>query len=929
MKFVLIPPGEFTMGAAQAEIDEGLQLVKSDKNYSPDPLRNSGPPHRVILSQPIYLGAHEVTQGQYEAVMGKNPSAYASTGAFPEKVALVKGLDTARHPVEVVSWNDAAEFCAKFSERERLAGRLQGNGYRLPSEAMWEFACRGGTTSRYGSGELEGDLARVGWFGGNSGKRTHAVGELLPNPFGLFDMHGHVMEWCQDLWDADLYRRSGSDGAVDPAGPDTGTRRTARGGGWGNFSCICRSATRYDIEPMHRSHILGFRVALPVEAVKAAVAEPKAPTAGATTPWNGWKKDAPAPAIAPFDEKQAGQHQKDWANHLGVPVEYKNSLGMKFILIPPGEFIMGSTPEEIEAALAFITDEQSRKSTKSEAPRHKVILTRPVYLGIAEVTQAQYEKVIGKNPSSFAATGTSKDSVIGIDTTSYPVENVTWYDAAEFCTKLCQLEHLKPFYARIGEAVAPLGGDGYRLPTEAEWEFACRAGTTTKYWNGDREEDLSQIGWFGTNSGNKTHRVAELKPNPFGLYDMHGNAWEWVQDGWDPTYYGTFTKEPAIDPSSPYPASRLRVLRGSDYIRHPSHSRAANRLADVPEARSGLRVVLTVDAVRGQTKQPVPAKAPFDGAKAGQHQKEWATHLGVPVEYENSLGMKFVLIPPGEFTMGSTPEQIEEGLKRIANYPQQMKDEVERWLKSGGPRHRVILTQPFYLGVHEVTQRQYESVVGKNPSRFAVTGEKKEEADKVAGLDTANHPVENMNWFEATEFCDMLCQREKLTASHVREGPDVRLVMGNGYRLPTEAEWEFACRAGTTTKFWTEENPVRAGWYAENSGERPHAVGELSANPFGLFDTHGNVYEWVQDGWHLSYYDQFAQEPAIDPTGPLTAISRRVFRGGSCLVPATVNSWSSHRCNLDPKLRAPFLGIRVALPVEAVKRPIERAAGAP
>jgi formylglycine-generating enzyme required for sulfatase activity len=282
MKFRLIPPGEFTMGASQAEIDEGLGIVKGDPKYDQDQIRASGPPHRVILSQPIYLAAHEVTQAQYEAVIGKNPSAYAATGRFPEKVALVKGLDTSGHPVDGVSWNDAAEFSAELSEREKLGPRyfragdavtvLEGNGYRLPSEATWEFACRGGTTSRYWSGDRNDDLVRVGWFGMNSGARTHTVGETPANPFGLFDMHGNVMEWCQDWWDPDYYPRSGSEAAHDPAGPMTGTQRTKRGGGWGNYNCICRSAIRGSGRPADGAAIIGFRLALPVVAVQQRIA---------------------------------------------------------------------------------------------------------------------------------------------------------------------------------------------------------------------------------------------------------------------------------------------------------------------------------------------------------------------------------------------------------------------------------------------------------------------------------------------------------------------------------------------------------------------------------------------------------------------------------------------------------------------------------
>ena len=167
---------------------------------------------------------------------------------------------------------------------------------------------------------------------------------------------------------------------------------------------------------------------------------------------------------------------RDWAAYLKArPVgEYTNTIGMKFVLIPPGEFKMGSPPAVIEALLKGAgANKDWQESIRSEAPQHTVILTQPIYLGVNEVTQANYEQLMGENPSYFATTGQGKDQVAGMDTTSHPVEMVSWNDAAEFCEKLSQQEKLKPFYFRAGETVTPLlDGTGYRLPTEAEWEFS-------------------------------------------------------------------------------------------------------------------------------------------------------------------------------------------------------------------------------------------------------------------------------------------------------------------------------------------------------------------------------------------------------------------------------------------------------------------------
>ena len=642
---------------------------------------------------------------------------------------------------------------------------------------------------------------------------------------------------------------------------------------------------------------------------------------------SGVSSNPPPPAVAPFDTQQARAHQEAWAKHLGVPVEYTNSIGMKFVLIPPGEFTMGSTNAEIEAALKVVgEDPHWREGITSEAPQHTVILTQAIYLSVVEVTQREYEAVMHATPSYFASTGAGKVAVANLDTQNHPVETVSWNDAAEFCAKLSQNEELTPFYVREGETITPSKGTGYRLPTEAEWEFACRAGTTTGNWIGDEEDELVQAGWFATNSGGRTHAVGLLKMNPLGLYDIHGNVWEWVEDGWDPRYYGQFTKKPAINPNCPCPTGSLRLVRGGGWLFPASYCRSSHRNRPTPQGREGhigFRVSLMTDAVKELLKRerisaviPSPAKAPFDAKQARAHQEAWAKHLGVPVEYTNSIGMKFVLIPPGEFLMGSTPAEIEAAL--IAERGDK---HWQNCVQSETPRHKVILSQPIYLGVNEVTQAEYEKVMSKNPSDYSPTGKNKQ---AVAGLDTTRHPVEAVHWIDAAEFCAKLSQRENLKPFYFRGGATITLLDGTGYRLPTEAEWEFACRARTTSKFWSgdkDQELAQVGWFQKNSGGRTHAVGELKANPFGLYDIHGNVWEWVQDTWNPTSYEQFRESSATNPSSPFDSAASHVVRGGSRSQLAS-NTRSSHRYARSPAALGPEFGFRVSLPVDAVRQAV-------
>lgn len=263
----------------------------------------------------------------------------------------------------------------------------------------------------------------------------------------------------------------------------------------------------------------------------------------------------PSLAVAPFDAHQAKQHQQASARYLGVPVEITNSIGMKLVLIPPGEFDMGSTQEEVDRLLGKARQNNWPRwytdRLPGEAPRHRVRITRAFYLGVCEVTQAQYVLIMGSNPSHFEGP-------------SNPVEQVSWEDATEFCGKLSAKE-----------------GRTFRLPTEAEWEFACRGGTAAAWCFGDNEIEFSNYAWCKTNARRKTHTVGQKKPNAWGLYDIHGNVYEWCQDWYDEDYYAG---SPTDDPPGPSGGS-LHVDRGGSWGSIPWCCRSSVRDSSVPSRR--------------------------------------------------------------------------------------------------------------------------------------------------------------------------------------------------------------------------------------------------------------------------------------------------------------------------------------------------------
>ena len=336
----------------------------------------------------------------------------------------------------------------------------------------------------------------------------------------------------------------------------------------------------------------------------SSILNPKANIPNTATGWQEWPTDAPAPAVVPFDAAQAKQHQQAWADYLKLPVEYTNSIGIKFRLIPPGECMIGSTMDEIEPVLRGISPDDThwRECVISEVPRHLVILTKPRYLAMYEVTQSEYQLLMGTNPSLYAPTGSHAvyaEKLKDLNTSRHPVENVSWNNAVEFCECLNQREKHTSCYLQSKETVQFIEGSGYRLPTNAEWEFACRAGTTTRYWFGNSQEQLDEAGWYLGNSNNRTHPVGELKANPFAICDLYGSVWEWTQDRWTQQYYSQLKNKTAVDPMGPSSNGHQFVIRGGQCTDPPSSCRSSYRDTNLPFDNSGIgfRLSLSIDAV--------------------------------------------------------------------------------------------------------------------------------------------------------------------------------------------------------------------------------------------------------------------------------------------------------------------------------------------
>ena len=273
---------------------------------------------------------------------------------------------------------------------------------------------------------------------------------------------------------------------------------------------------------------------------------------------------APPPSLSsPADMLEVRHAQQAWATELGLPVEFTNSLGMKLRLIPPGDFLAGSSPNEAGRD----RDESARA----------VVVRRPFYLAVHEVTQQQYQQLTGQQPSRFSAAGAWRDRVDGLETGRFPVDSVSWQQASLFCRRLTASERATGLRRR------------YRLPTEIEWEYACRAGSLGSFSPPVTPARLLEIANYRRpGQPERPWPVGSLAPNSLGLFDMHGNVWEWCQDWyqWDPALRARHRT--------------TRVIRGGGWYSGPARIRSAERVGDPPSTTdpdTGFRLLMDLPAM--------------------------------------------------------------------------------------------------------------------------------------------------------------------------------------------------------------------------------------------------------------------------------------------------------------------------------------------
>ncbi len=477
-------------------------------------------------------------------------------------------------------------------------------------------------------------------------------------------------------------------------------------------------------------------------------------------------------------------------------------VGFDLVRIPAGNFSMGSATGE-----------------RTARPVHEVRLDHDFYLGRTEVTVRQFrvfadatgyktdaERVgwantcplPGVHPNHRGLDWRRPDFELQDD---QPVVVVSWNDATAFCRWLTTQT-----------------GRNFRLPTEAEWEYAARAGRS-----GDATNCLEEAAWYEGNASDSAHAVGAKAANPWGLYDMQGNAWEWCLDVWRPDYHEAAPdgRAQTCDPVAPQVVWRY-VLRGGSWfssVRQLSLSYRDRNLNHFTRPDTGFRIALAPEAAGATT-----ATASVRTGPGGQGSCAYDSQKKRTILETHGARFEFARIPAGEFLMGGT-------------------DSIEK------PAHQVRIGYDFEMGTTEVTIGQFRAFlramdyvtdseqVGISWSRGPDTDWQSAEAvdwRDATREQSDDHPAIFISWYDAMAFCHWLSAQT-----------------GQEVRLPSEAEWEYACRAGTTGLYAGELSEM--GWYVYNSCGRSHPVAQKQPNAWGLYDMHGNVWEWCLDFFQPNY----------------------------------------------------------------------------
>jgi len=876
-EMVLVEKGSFLMG-------DILNIGNPDEK----------PVHIVAFSYDFHLGKYEVTIKEYNEFCDKTGIERPYEKEFKHDLI----------PAIAVSWWDAIAYCNWLSTEKGLPNAYDSNGnlldfsgnittdpskvagYRLPTEAEWEYAARGGKYSKGYKYAGSNNKDEVAWHEDNNRDIYHEVGLKLPNELDLFDMTGNVWEWCSDGWQ--MYM---DEPVTNPFFVGDSMDRILRGGSFASNDRGLYLSRRVFSAPDKFYSDAGFRVCrtvieqdLPYVSKLGGLEGPVLSVEN-TFVWSGIIMEG---ELLGYEyrmdksewidcEQKNSFIWKDYSrgNHT-FEVRAKSKNG-KYSGVISWEFFAIEIIEMIKVSSgSFTMGDTFGGGYSEELPTSLVILDYNYNIGKYEITFDEYDDFC-------EATGRNKPHDEGWGRGQRPVINVSWWDAIAYCNWLSEMASLPKAYDEDGKFLDRYGKltsnpahvVGYRLPTEAEWEFAARGGTKSLGYAYAGSQTAKDVAWYKENTTNMTQVVGIAEPNELLIFDMSGNVWEWCSD-----LFSIYKAKEKFNPFTSYSSSSSRVIRGGSWANNDSFLRVSCRLNREPEDANntlGFRICRTdidiripvigrVDGPNGKILEQdvtfVWNGSDYDGLLAGyQYRKDGG-------EWEELFELKdsytWQNVPGGSHTFevravdndGFYSESVSWFFWRVI--------EGDRVFVKGdysSIEERLVnvstLDHDFTIGRYEVTIAEFR--------KFCSATAREMPNVNLASSDSC--PVFNVSWWDAIAYCNWLSDSEELPRAYNSDGKmldaggkiteDLREVVG--YRLPTEEEWEFAARGGEASngyKYSGSDNVELVAWYSGNSEvssgyytktKRPKEIGQKLPNELDLFDMSGNVWEWCTD----------------------------------------------------------------------------------
>jgi formylglycine-generating enzyme required for sulfatase activity len=726
-------------------------------------------------------------------------------------------------PMYYINYNDCELFCHRLNQL--LADQLPHNyTFRMPTEAQWEYAARGGNKSRNYTYSGSNNIGNVAWYYANSGDSTSVVGKKMPNELGIYDMSGNVWEWCRDRYSENYYSNSP---AVNPKGPDKGDEYVLRGGSWNKTGWCCRTATRQKDGPNAHTTNYGFRIVL----------EPPLKLTGSGFFFFSGN----------FNTSRLS---------LGKNLTFKaNDVKFEMNFVHGGTFSMGCFSE-------------NNNCDSIEKPAHEVKLSN-YYLDKFEVTQKLWQTVMGTTVWQQRDLANPSWGIYG-ESDNHPIYYVSYEECEVFCEKLNKM-----LYYQLPE--------GYRfvLPTEAQWEYAARGGSKNKGYIYSGSNKISKVAWWEVNSGQETRKVGLKSNNEVGFYDMSGNVWEWCRDWFEEDYYNYSS---VTNPQGPLSGVQ-RVLRGGSWNLAEWHSRVTTRSYYEPQARSanlGFRIALepakeffNVKSIKEAIKKLSPKFTSINNrnfriddinfemifVEGGTFTMGCTSNINdcfVNEEPTHSVTLSDFYIGKWQVTqqlwtkvMGTTVSEQRNLLDSVLplygigdllpmyyiNYK-----ECERFCEKLNRLLSKQLPEGYKVSLPTEAQWEYAARGGKKSKNYTYSG---------------SNDIGKVAWFDDKSNIEPL---------------EVEVMKPNKLEI-FETQWTYVARK----KLFGSGSTGKSEQYFDNIQDQVRKIGTKKENELGVYDMSGNIWEWCKDWFDGDYY---IVSPSLNPTGPDYGYYRSL-RGGS------------------------------------------------